>query len=867
MANKFTKKLVLLDGHALVHRAFHALPSLSTPNGVVTNAVYGFMALLLKMIKDINPDYIAATFDLAAPTFRHEEFAQYKVHRVRAPDELHSQVPLIKEILVNFGIPIFEKAGFEADDLIGALSQKAKAHPEVQTIIMTGDLDTLQLVDEDRVVVLTPKKGVSDTVMYDEKAVKKRFGISPEQLPDFKGLKGDPSDNIPGVAGIGDKTASELVKKFGSVEKIFDAAEKEEKSKKKSKTLSESILRKLKDNRDAALFSKKLATIVTNVDIQFEPEDGHWRDRMDKSKLEQSLKDLGLFSIVRRLSEINVVQDQLILDEPQWQKASNKDIEKLISNAKNEIVILQNQSGFGLKNDGQTFLASGEKIEFALRELLQSQEVRKTTHDSKALYKSLISNGVKLGGISFDTMLAAYLLNVEGRDYSLDRIYFSEFSKDLPSGPDSLTALAELADRLARKINNNGLEKVLYEVEIPIAKVLAKMELSGIEVDVKSIASLGKKVVSEISKLETKIYQLAGQEFNISSPKQLGNILFDKLSLTGKTRKTSTGAKSTAAPELEKLRDAHPIIDLILKYRELEKLKSTYIEPFPSLINKETQRVYTTFNQCGTATGRLSSLDPNLQNIPARSELGQEFRKSFIAPKGRALLSLDYSQLELRIVAHLAQDRKMLDVFKKGDDIHTRTAAEIFNIDPDQVTANMRRDAKALNFGIIYGMGVLGFQRAVSRTREEARQFIDRYLEEFSGVAAYMREAKSKAHSQGYVATMLGRRRSLPEINSGMPQLVAQAERIAINMPIQGAAADIIKMAMVKVDELIEEEYPNEAQMLLQVHDELVFEVSEEKVKEFSAKVKKIMENVIQLDAPLLVEAKFGPNWEEMKKI
>lgn len=865
--SKYSKKLVLIDGHALVHRAFHALPPLATQNGLVTNAVYGFFSVLLKMIKDIQPDYIVATFDLASPTFRHQEFAQYKSHRVKAPDELHAQVPLIKEILGNFGIPIFEKEGFEADDMIGALAKISKAHKEVQVIIATGDLDTLQLVDDDKVIVLTPKKGVSDTVIYDEKAVKKRFGIKPNQMPDFKGLKGDPSDNIPGVAGVGDKTASELIKKFGSIEKIYETLKKEEGSKKKTKTLSDSLVKKLKESEDIALFSKRLATIITDIEMDFTPEDAHWRDRMDKIKLEKSLKDLGLFSIVRRLGEIDVVQDSFNLEPQNTETLKDEDIKKIESYG--SVIILVNESGLeiGYKDVCGLVPLDAIRSNKNLVALIESESIAKILHNSKSVHKIMMEKDIKMSGVSFDIMLAAYLINAEGRDFSLERIYFQEFSADLPGGDKKMDAVLALKEKLEKRIDSQGLNKVLYEIEIPVAKVLAEMERAGILIDDKAISELSKKVNIEIKNIETKIYKLAGEEFNISSPKQLSVIIFDKLAIKGKTKKTSTGAKSTAASELEKLAGEHEIIDLILKYRELEKLRTTYIEPFPSLINKDTKRIHTTLDQVGAATGRLSSKDPNLQNIPARSELGQEFRKAFIVSPNKVLLSLDYSQIELRIVAHLSQDRKMLEIFKKGEDIHNRTAAEIFQVDPKAVTSNMRRDAKALNFGIIYGMGVTGFQRAVGKSREEAKQFIDRYLEEFSGVAQYMRDIKSKAHKDGYVSTMLGRRRSLPEINSRMPMLIAQAERIAINMPIQGAASDIIKIAMVGVGDLINKEYKGKAEMLLQVHDELLFEIDKDIAKDFALKVKKIMESSIQLDAPLAVEAKVGANWEEMDRL
>lgn len=715
MSTKQREKLVLIDGNALVHRAFHALPpTLVSSKGVLTNAVFGFSSILLKIIKDIQPEHIVATFDLAGPTFRHEQFDQYKAKRVKAPQELYDQIPLVKRIVEALGIPIFEKQGYEADDVIGTLATQAKNEKNLQVIIATGDMDTLQLVDDDKVVVFTMRKGFNDTMIYDEKAVMERYGLKPSQLVDYRGLKGDPSDNIPGVPGVGEKTATKLIQEFGTLEKVFE---------------SKDLPAKIADHKDAAFFSKQLSQIVCDLDIDFSLARATWRNHVDLPKLEQLFNEFGFKSLVKRLQSIDL--------GPQGS-------------------------------------------------LLEEETPRET---------------------------------------------------------------------LEKQFTDQGNKEVYETIEKPLIPVLADMQKWGIKIDVPMLAELLKKTNTELSKLESKIYKLAGEEFNINSPGQLGTIIYDKLGLGEKIKKTKGGARSTAAPELEKLSEENPIIDLVLQYRELQKLKNTYIEPFPSLVAPDG-RIHTTYDQAGAATGRLSSRDPNLQNIPIRTELGQEFRKAFISENGFELVSLDYSQIELRIIAHIAKDEKMIAAFRDGEDIHTRTA-ELIGI--------TRREAKALNFGIIYGMGTMGFVRATGLDRTKARAFIDAYLKEFSGVAAYMERTKQEAHDRGYVETLFGRRRAIPELHSGMPQVQAAGERMAINMPIQGTAADLIKLAMVKIYDEIKGN--DDVRMLLQVHDELVFEIKKDLVASTAPKLQKIMETVYKFDVPIVVDVKAGPNWADMVKL
>ncbi len=705
MSTKQREKLVLIDGNALVHRAFHALPPLTSPTGKVTNAVFGFSSMLIKMIKELKPTYIAATFDLAGPTFRHEQFEQYKAKRVKAPQELYDQIPMVKNVLEAFGVPIFEKESYEADDLIGTLATKIKREKNIQIIIATGDMDTLQLVDDDRVVVFTMRKGFNDTVLYDEDAVVKRYGLKPGQLVDYRGLKGDPSDNIPGVPGVGEKTATKLIQEFGTLEKVFE-----------SKDLPE----KIKQHQDQAFFSKQLSQIVCDVDITVDLAKTKWRDHINLERLEKLFLEFGFKSLGKRLEDIGFSEQQTLWPEE------------------------------------------------------------------------------------------------------------------------------------------------IQEIETPLTPVLRAMERWGIKVDVPMLRQLLTKTNTELAELEKQIYSQAGTEFNINSPSQVATILYDKLDLKparttggvrsggGKVRKTSGGARSTAAPELEKLRDEHAIIDLILQYRELQKLKTTYIEPFPSLVANDG-RIHTTYDQAGAATGRLSSRDPNLQNIPIRTALGQEFRKAFIAEDGFLFVSADYSQIELRIVAHIADDKKMIAAFRNGEDIHERVA-QTLNIS--------RRQAKVLNFGVLYGMGSLGVARAAGVSREEGKEFIAKYFKEFSGVAEYVERTKKLAHEQGYVETLFGRRREIPEIRSTMPQLQAAGERMAVNMPLQGTAADLIKLAMVRVYEAIKDN--RDVRMLLQVHDELVFEIKKELVATLAPQLKNIMEHTHEFVVPIVVDVKVGPNWADM---
>lgn len=868
------KKLVLIDSNALVHRAFHALPPLTSPKGKPTNAVYGFTTVLLKMLGDLKPDYIAAAFDLAGPTFRHKQFKQYKAHRIKAPDELYAQIPVVKQVLSAFGIPVYEQAGFEADDIIGTLAEKAKTERDLQTIIVTGDLDTLQLVDKDRVVVFTLRKGMSDTVTYNERQVKARFGLAPSQVTDFKGLKGDPSDNIPGVPGVGEKTASALIGQFGSVEKLYSALEGPGTRKGKS-GVSEKLKAKLLEHKAQAFSSKELTTIVRNVPVNFDLAAADWRARLDMSALKTLCQDLGFYSLVKRLDrslgDAVPTPPQLDLDATLPSRVHIRAVhtaEELLTAPELAVHAIVKDGALAAvctcsREDEVLALETSDTGDLAV--VLEKSTVV-VAHDAKLLLKLAGRTGLACDAW-VDTHIAAWLVNPDLRDYSLERVAYDHGGQYLETDERTwASAIFRLKTVLTDALAPLKLAGLFRNMEMPLVSVLARMEERGITVDPAVLAELATEARAELASLQRRIFKHAGEEFNINSPQQLGRILFEKLAIRGRVKRTATGGISTAAGELDRLREEHPVIELILQWRELSKLAGTYIEPFPSLIAGDG-RIHTTYNQTGTATGRLSSQDPNLQNIPTRTELGRRFRAAFVAARGSELLSLDYSQIELRIVAHLAQDKVMTEVFKRGEDIHARTASVVFGVPQEEVTAQMRRQAKVLNFGIIYGMGVVGFARAAGVSRDEARRFMDDYFARFSGVARYMEETKQLAARQGFVTTILGRRRPLPDITSRMPQLAAQAERMAINHPVQGTDADIMKLAMLAVDRHLGSRYGPEVSMLLQIHDELVLEVPTGLVAQVAAQAKELMEQAYPLSVPLVVDAKHGRTWAGMEPL
>ena len=914
------KKLVVVDGNALIHRSFHALPpTLSTKSGVMTNAVYGFTTVLLKMFKELKPTHVVVCFDRKEKTFRHEEYEAYKATRVKAPDELYVQIPLVKQLVESFNIPIFEKAGFEADDLIGTITKEAKG---IAKVIVTGDMDTLQLVDDDT-SVYTLKKGLGETTTYDAEAVKERYGITPDQLIDYKALRGDPSDNIPGVKGIGEKTASELLQTFGSVEKLYEALEK---GTPKAKDISDSVREKLTQGKKDAFLSKRLATIIRDVPIEFTLDDAA-RKHYDRTKVAALFRDLEFTSLLNKLPDDSVDDQEketpskkaaavqsLLLDTAPPSKPGHD--YTLIADRKSFDVfmkLLKEQKFFTFDTEttsldpltakllGISFSWEEGRASFVsvqkgwlkeLKPIFEDTHVKKHGQNMKFDIAVLATAGVELRGAVFDTMIASYLLNPGSRAHSLNALAFEQFGYEMqpiqaligPNGKNQLLMEAvpvqklswyscedaDYTQRLVRvlssRLDEAKLCGIFDTIEMPLVTVLERIERNGVKIDNDFLKDMGTEVGKTITKLTASITKLAGTEFNIASPIQLKEILFEKLKLSTKgIGKTKTGI-STAADQLEKLKDAHPIVGQILEYRELTKLKSTYLDALPELASRVDGRVHTSFNQTVTATGRLSSSDPNLQNIPIRTEQGAEIRKAFIAERGFRILAADYSQIELRIAASIAHVKKMMQSFREGEDIHARTAAEIHGIPLDQVTKEIRRTAKEVNFGVLYGMGAGGLAQRQGISREEARAFIEKYYMVYHELHDWIDEIIQSAHARGYVETLFGRRRYLPELSSSNPMVRAAAERMAVNMPIQGTSADIIKLAMVRIDEKLPAISPG-SKMILQVHDELVFEVPDKDVATVGAMVKDTMEHAYAIDVPIVVEVEIGRSWGETKKL
>ena len=817
------QRFIIIDGNALVHRAFHALPPLSTKEGKLVNAVYGFTTVLLKALKELEPTHLAVTFDLPAPTFRHEMYKEYKATRVKQPQELYDQLPLIKDVVRAFKIPVVELAGYEADDLIATLSKKTeKEMPGAEDIILTGDMDTLQLVDENT-KVYGFRKGLSDLIIYDEKMVKERYGLVPKQLVDYKALRGDPSDNIPGVKGVGEKTATELIQKFGSLEKLYKAVEKPS----GEVEIKPRILELLKQYKADAVLGRALVELVDQIPLKLKVEDCIIQPP-DLVKLKELFENFGFKTLLSR-------------------------VEKLFDPTHSTTIVGPSAATLPLGGLSTT-------------PPLVVDKNRVCGYDLKKLWRQGLLKKERLDQSLFDIMIAAYLVYSSERDYSLENIA-ANYHETVGDPKELVT---RLVSKLEAELKKQGLWEVFEKIEMPLLPVLAAMESAGIKLDIAYLNGLSKRFAGDLEKLSKQIYDLSGTNFNINSPLQLREVLYEKMKLApaaGRIKKTTKGrVASTAAGELEKLRGIHPIVDFIFEYRELAKLQSTYTDALVNLINPKDGRVHTIFNQAVTSTGRLSSSNPNLQNIPIRTETGRLIRRAFIAEKGFSLLSADYSQIELRVAASLSGDQKMIDAFKGGEDFHAKTAALVAGVQIAIVTKEMRRAAKAVNFGVLYGMGPDSLARATGFSRAEAENFIFRYFQTFSQLRNYLDGLKDQARDLGFVTTLFGRRRYLPEIRSGMPQVRAAAERMALNMPIQGTAADLIKMAMANIDRGVRSQ-KLEARMLLQVHDELVFEVKDDLVNEVAPKIKEIMENTYTLRVPLAVEVKAGKNWGELEKL
>ncbi len=928
------EKFIIIDGNALLHRSFHALPPLTNKKGEMVNAIYGFTMILLKALREIKPQYIAVTFDRKEKTFRHDMYAHYKATRVKAEgiEEMYKQIPKLKELLDAFHIPIYEKAGYEADDLIGTIANKLyignniQGNTQIETIIVTGDLDTLQLIN-DSTKVYTLKKGLSEMIVYGEEQVKERFdGLTPEQMIDYKALRGDPSDNIPGVKGIGEKGAINLLKNFGTLENLYEKLDAGDAK------LSVKLEKLLLDHKKEAFESKTMARIENNSPIDFKFKACEWKT-YDQKKVFDLFQEFEFQSLLNKLptnidvpEENNTKSQCSLLGDIADNKPSADYTYKLIhpvnvvdleENFKNFLEELKKQTQIVIDTEttsidsmsaellgisfcwkkGEAYYVPISNPSASLRtsfqfpifnelkNILENPEIKKCGHNIKYDEEVIYNAGIKLQGINFDTMIAAYLLNPGSRAFSLDNLAFTELGhlmipiedligkgknqinmKDAQVEKVSVYSCEDadytfrLMEKLKPRLAQYKSDKIFSEIEIPLIPVLAKMEREGIKINTEFLKHLDKDLKKEKNKIEKKIWDLAGNEFNISSPVQLKEILFEKLALPIKNIKKGKTGLSTAAAELEKMRGLHPIIDLISEYRELAKLISTYVEALPKLVNKKTGRVHTSFNQTITATGRLSSSDPNLQNIPIRTELGKSIRTAFIAEKGYKLLSADYSQIELRVIASMAKDKKMIGAFKAGDDIHTTTASKIFKIQPEEVTKDMRRKAKTINFGIMYGMGPRGLADAADATYEEAQNFIDEYFLLYKDVKKYLDETLETTGKKGYVETFFGRRRYLPEIASSAPMIRASAERMAINHPIQGTSADLIKMAMIKLDKKLEDGI----KMILQIHDELLFEIREDLIDKASKIIREEMENAARFETPIKVDISIGDNWGEL---
>ena len=797
MAKKQKKRIVLLDTHAIIHRAYHALPEFTSPSGAPVGALYGLVSMMLKIITDLTPDYMAACYDLPKPTIRHEAYALYKATRAKTDDALALQLQASRKIFEAFGIPRYEREGFEADDLLGTIAHELRKEKGIDTIIASGDMDTLQLVVDEQVRVYTLKKGIQDTILYDEKSVQARFGFPPALIPDWKGLRGDPSDNIKGVPGIGEKIATELITNFGTIEKIYATLAKNE-AIFGTKGIKPRTVALLKEHEEEARLSKALATIRLDAPIAFALPDRSWRETVDMREVLSLLDELGFRSLRER--------------------------------ARN--VLIKSSSALDAQEDAP---ADGD-----VPPEPASEKVDQTQLAEAALMLWLISS--EFTNPSLDDILA----------FTKERSFASAYAA------------------LEKQLAELGRVKEVYErIEKPLMPTLRAMETRGILIDLDVLTTLGKKYRAELKIIEDRIHAAAGRAFNVSSPKQLGEVLFDELKLIPqRQKKTAGGGRSTRESELEKIRGAHPIVGDIIEYRELKKLLSTYIENLPPMLDAE-HRLHAEFLQTGTTTGRLASQNPNLQNIPLHSERGRAVRHAFIASPDFTLIALDYSQIELRLAAILSGDEKLCEIFRTGRDVHTEVAARVFHVAPEQVDQEMRRRAKVINFGILYGMGVNALRQQLGSTTAEAHAFYEEYFGQFKTLSDYMEKTKGFARKHGYTETLFGRRRQFPEMKSSLPYVRSQAERMAVNAPLQGTQADIIKLAMVRVQNLLEKEHALEdAYLLLQVHDELVYEIRTARADTLGMQIKKIMESVLSdvetHGVPILALMKSGTDWGTM---
>ncbi|MCX5680164.1 MAG: DNA polymerase I [Candidatus Omnitrophica bacterium] len=880
-------RLFLIDGNSFCYRAFYAIRVLSNSKGQPTNAVYGFVTMLNKLIADTKPDMLAVAFDMKGPTFRHKKYDEYKIHRKPMPDELAGQMAYIKELVEAYNIPIYQMQGYEADDVLATIAKKAEAR-DIETFIVTGDKDALQLVNSHIKVYSTHKEGL----VYDAEKVKETYGVAPDRMVDIMALMGDATDNIPGVLGIGEKTAVELISEFGSLDNLL---------KNTDKIKSESKKKAIQDNEKMAILSRELVILDADVPVNVDFKELELKNP-DETRLLELFKELEFKTLLKNLTPKGKLDSEytLIDDDKKFKKLVGhlEDAKEFVFDCETTNVdpMLARLVGISFAWDiGDVYYVPFNKYHDAdallarLKPIFESDRIKKIGQNIKYEYIVLSNYGIRLRGISFDTMVASYLLNPSKPNHNLEDISFDYLNHKMTTpieeligkGKNAITMDMVDVDRVSRyccedsdvtmrvkkvlekELSAKDLEELFYKVEIPLIEVLAIMEINGVSIDKDYLADLSMEMEKKLDKLTKYIYDIAGEEFNINSPKQLSKILFDKLKLPV-VKKTKTGI-STDEEVLTKLASEHKLPKSLLEYRELSKLKSTYVDSLPNLINPKTGKVHTSFNQTVTATGRLSSSGPNLQNIPIKTEEGRKIRRAFIAQeKNSILISADYSQIELRVLAHLSGDKELEMAFKEGRDIHTYTASLVFGVAEKDVDPEMRNMAKTVNFGIIYGMSPYGLSQSLKIEVNKAKDFIDAYFERYPGVRQYLEGLIEEARTSGYVTTILGRRRHIPEINSSDGRLRSFAERTAVNTPIQGSAADIIKVAMISINEKIE---GMKSKMIMQVHDELVFDVPKGEIDKIWRIIKEGMEKVIELKVPIEAHIEMGPNWLDMEKV
>ena len=855
------KKLIAIDGNSLMYRAFYAIKEMSTRDGKATNALHGFLGMLLKLAAE-NPDYMAVAFDVRGKTFRHDSFSEYKATRKPMPDELAEQMQAIKPILRAMNICICECPGFEGDDVLGTLSRIAEKNGTA-TLIVTGDRDALQLINEHTHVLMT-RKGITDTTEFDEAALLEQYGVTPSGIIDLKGLMGDSSDNIPGIPGVGEKTALKLINKYGSLESVLEHCDDEKGA----------LRQKLNDNAELARISYRLATIDTNAPITVTLDDCAF----DTAKMRGAIPLLSKYelkSIISRLpsgdgpgglaAECEPAEERIVIrssDELSAFAVTLSKSEAFAIHISEELTIACDDSHVYAVSFAATLLEQGlneDEVFAALKPALESAAIKKLTFDAKRLMHVLSRYGIELGGVAFDAMIADYLLHATRPSATLKALCTDTWGEGSQCDAHSIFVLYPL---MMKQLEEKALMNLYTDIELPLIGVLYDMERTGFKVDTDMLSSLGGDMSARIGELEAQIYDLAGGKFSILSTKQLGDVLFVKLGLPP-VRKTKTGF-STDSDTLEALADKHPIVPLIMEYRFLTKLKSTFIDGLIALVKRDTHRVHTSFNQNVTATGRISSTEPNLQNIPVRTSMGREIRKAFIASDGCVLVGADYSQIELRLLAHIADDDIMIRAFCNNEDIHRRTAAEVFSVPPEEVTGEQRSAAKAVNFGIVYGISDFGLARNLGISRYRANEYINMYKERYKGVSTYMKQSVETARKNGYAVTLFGRRRDLPELKSSNFNTRSFGERVAMNMPIQGSAADIIKLAMVRVAKALRDEGLH-ARLVLQIHDELIIDCPVDEAERVACILRDCMQHAASLKVPLIADVAKGRSWYDTK--